>query len=82
MFKNRLGSPKKFRQAPKSYSTDFSNSNTGYWNTGDRNTGYFNTGSPKYIELFNKPISLTKYKSIVWPDWFYFKLAESDYKAY
>ena len=55
------------------------NGNSGDWNSGDRNSGSFNTGTPKYYELFNKPIKAQDYESIMWPDWFHFELKD-DYK--
>ncbi len=53
--------------------------NTGNWNTGNWNTGYMNTKTPKVI-MFNK-LTDKDYGDIVFPDFFYYTLAEWVYEA-
>ena len=49
------------------------NRNTGAWNSGDMNTGLFNTKRGP-IRMFNKKVSMEKFRNIKLPDFLYFDL--------
>jgi hypothetical protein len=51
------------------------NWNSGNWNLSDFNSGAFNTEEHE-VNLFNKKISLSLYKTIAFPNYFYFDLTE------